>query len=204
MQPEEQAENNAELAAPAKPFPAGTQCSFKATDLQINATFLPASLSTPLAPSMPNDSFFKGTQDCPQTQKSQSTTGILVSQHVRATSATESCWWDRGAWAKSPAGRGTSFILLLGPQMTRLLVVVLPEMLMLAHVRGWVALEWVDAGSGSRLFLLIIIYITVIPSPSSFCSPRLWLCAISGGWGVTKLIGGGGLCVSRAHSIFFS
>lgn len=57
---------------------------------------------------------------------------------------------------------------------------VLPEMLMLGCVRGWVALEWVDTGSGSRLFVLIVIYITSVPSPSSFCSPRLWVCAISG------------------------
>lgn len=43
---------------------------------------------------------------------------------------------------------------------------VLPETRMLAHARGCVV--WVDTGSGSTLFLLIIIYFTVIPSPSSF------------------------------------
>lgn len=32
MQPQDQAENNAELTAPTEPFRAGTQCSFKAAD----------------------------------------------------------------------------------------------------------------------------------------------------------------------------
>lgn len=185
MQPEEQAENNAELEAPAEPFRPGTQRSFKATDWQIHATFLPASLQSPLALSMPNHSFFKGTEDGPQTQKSQSPTWFpnvsepLLSGCVRGARCHGELLVGQGCLGQI-AGRQRDLFYPSFRATDERAACVLPETLMLGCVRGWVALEWADAGSGSRLFLLIIIYITIIPSPSSSCSPRLWICAISG------------------------
>lgn len=115
----------------------------------------------------------------------------LVSQHVRATTVHHYCRCVRGARRRGEllVGRGCLGQItgrqrdLSYPSLRATddkAACVFPETLMLGHVRGWVALEWEDTGSGSRLFLLIIIYITIIPSPSSFCSPRLRICAISG------------------------
>lgn len=134
---------------------------------------------------MPNHSFFKGTQDCPQTQKSQSPTWFpnvsepLLSRCVRGARHHRELLVGQGCLSQITGGQRHLFYPSLRVTDDKA-ACVLPEMLMLGCVRGWVALEWVDTGSGSRLFVLIVIYITSVPSPSSFCSPRLWVCAISG------------------------
>jgi len=160
---------------------------------------------------MLNRSFFKDTQDCPQTEQSQKATpGFpavsepLLSQCVQGAWRHTELLVGQGCLAHiTGRQRHLFYPSLWGITTDDRAACVLPETLMLGHVRGWVALEWVDAGSGSRLFLLIIIYITVIPSPSSFCSPRLWMGAIQQA-GVANLLGDEDLCARRAHSIFFS